>query len=201
MKIIDNRSVLLGDDLKNEIKEGSKLRIAAAYFSIYAYQALKDELEKVDSLKFIFTTPTFVQDKIKDSFHKEIREFYIPKINTESVICGTEFEIKLRNQMTQRAVARECAEWIRRKAKFMSVNNNAYTQNMIDIENGGKSVDYTPINGFTTSDLGYEKGENNLVTIIKAEETKDFLKSFDNLWDNGDVLEDVKANIVDYITS
>ena len=201
MKIIDNRSVLLGDDLKNEIKEGSKLRIAAAYFSIYAYQALKDELEKVDSLKFIFTTPTFVQDKIKDSFHKEIREFYIPKINTESVICGTEFEIKLRNQMTQRAVARECAEWIRRKAKFMSVNNNAYTQNMIDIENDGKSVDYTPINGFTTSDLGYEKGENNLVTIIKAEETKDFLKSFDNLWDNGDVLEDVTANIVDYITS
>ena len=75
MKIIDNRSVLLGDDLKKEIKEGSKLRIAAAYFSIYAYQALKDELEKVDSLKFIFTTPTFVQDKIKDSFHKEIREF------------------------------------------------------------------------------------------------------------------------------
>ncbi len=199
--LINNQSRLLGDDLKKELKKDSKLRIAASCFSIYAYEALKEELEAVDSLRFIFTSPTFLSEKITDKFDKQKREFYIPKLYNESAICGTEFEIKLKNQMTQRAIARECAEWIRRKAKFMSVNNDAYTQNMIDIEKGENNISYTPINGFTTSDLGYENGRNNLVSIIKMDNTKDLIKSFENLWNNGDVLEDVTSNVVDYITS
>ena len=79
MEIIDNTNRTLRDDLSVEIKEGSKLSIAAACFSIYAFQELKKELKHIDELRFIFTSPTFITEKAK----KEKREFYIPRLNRE----------------------------------------------------------------------------------------------------------------------
>ena len=73
MKIVDNSSALLGDELKGSLGRGSKLKIAASCFSIYAYEALKAELSKVDSLQFIFTTPTFVPSDVTDRARKERR--------------------------------------------------------------------------------------------------------------------------------
>jgi hypothetical protein len=78
MEIIDNINRLLGDDLKHAILPGAKLRIAASSFSIYAYEALKTELERIDSLQFIFTAPTFVPNEVTDKVRKEHREFHIP---------------------------------------------------------------------------------------------------------------------------
>ena len=65
MEIIDNRSKTLRDDLAAELKEGSKLSVAAACFSIYAFQELKSELTNIDELRFIFTSPTFTTEKAK----------------------------------------------------------------------------------------------------------------------------------------
>src|SRR5207248_4472895 len=111
MEVIDNVSCLLGDSLKRTIASGSKLRIAASCFSIYAFEALKTELEKIDSLQFIFTSPTFVPGEVTDKIKKERREFHIPKLERERSLYGTEFEIRLKNELTQRAIAKECAEW------------------------------------------------------------------------------------------
>lgn len=83
MKIIDNINSLLGDDLKASIQPKAKLKIAASCFSIYAYEALKSELEKIESLEFIFTAPTFVTNEVTDNLKKERREFFIPKIDRE----------------------------------------------------------------------------------------------------------------------
>jgi len=58
MPVINNVSNLLGDDLKHELARGGKLKIAAASFSIYAYEALRTELQNVEQLEFIFTQPT-----------------------------------------------------------------------------------------------------------------------------------------------
>ena len=116
MELLDNVNSRLNDDLKVGLKRGSKVSIAAAVFSIYAYQELKKQLESIDELRFIFTSPTFLKEKNS----KASREFYIPRLNRERSIYGTEFEIKLRNEMTQKAIAKECAEWIRRKAVFKS---------------------------------------------------------------------------------
>lgn len=110
MKIIDNTSQLLGDDLKGTLERGAQLKIAASCFSIYAYEALQAELSKVKSLEFIFTAPTFVPNEVADRMRKERRKFFIPKVRRESDLYGTEFEIQLRNKLTQRAVARECAD-------------------------------------------------------------------------------------------
>ena len=118
MELINNTTKTLRDDLAAELKEGSRLSIAAACFSIYAFQELKEELQKIEELRFIFTSPTFTTEKAK----KEKREFYIPRLNRERSLYGTEFEIKLRNELSQKAIARECAEWIRQKATFKSNN-------------------------------------------------------------------------------
>jgi len=131
MKIIDNTSLLLGDDLKATLGRGARIKIAASCFSIYAFEALKAELSKVESLQFIFTAPTFVATDVTDRLRKERREFFIPKTTRERGLYGTEFEIQLRNKLTQRAVARECAEWIRKKARFKSNKTKAPMQQFI----------------------------------------------------------------------
>ena len=85
-KVINNISDRAIDDLKTKLSKESRVSIAAASFSIYAFEALKEELENVDELRFIFTSPTFIKDKVK----KEKREFFIPKLNREVQIkCVT----------------------------------------------------------------------------------------------------------------
>lgn len=116
MEIFNNTTKVVKDDLENRIQSGSRISIAAACFSIYAYQELKAQLESCDELRFIFTSPTFVAEKTT----KERREFYIPRLKREKSLYGTEFEVRLRNELRQKAVAKECAEWIRRKAHFKS---------------------------------------------------------------------------------
>ena len=110
MEIIDNINRLLGDDLKQTLQPGAKLKVAASCFSMYAYEALKAELEKIEELSFIFTSPAFVADEVTDKVRRERREFHIPKLDRERSLYGSEFEIQLRNKLTQRAIAKECAE-------------------------------------------------------------------------------------------
>lgn len=144
-EIIDNVNKTLKDDLSAEIKKGSKVSVAAAFFSIYAFQELKAALTGIDELRFIFTSPTFTTEKAK----KEKREFYIPRLDRERSLYGTEFEVKLRNELTQKAIAKECADWIRKKVKFRSNVTSDYIQGMINVDD----INYYPVNGFTTVDL------------------------------------------------
>ena len=120
MDLIDNVNRLLGDDLKKVIQPGARLKVAASCFSIYAFEALKAELENIESLQFIFTSPTFVPGEVTDKFKKDHREFHIPKLERERSLYGSEFEVRLRNELTQKAIAKECAEWMRHKAIFRS---------------------------------------------------------------------------------
>ena len=161
MELIDNVNKTLASDLKETIKPGSKISIAASCFSIYAYQELKDQLENIESLKFIFTSPTFTTEKAK----KEKREFYIPKLNRERSLYGTEFEVKLRNELSQKAIAKECAEWIRNKVTFKSNITNENMMGFINVDENN----YMPIQGFSTSDLGCEKGNNAYNMVQKTD--------------------------------
>lgn len=170
MELINNKSRLLGDDLKKELKSNSKLRIVASYFSIYAFEALKIELSNIEELEFIFPMPTFVAEGIKGTVKKEVKEFFIPKQLREPSLYGTEFEIKLRNQLTQRVIARECAEWIKNKVKFKSNTTRNGLQNFIYVDNGAKKSAYTPITGFTAVDLGYEQSNMFYQGIIKHDD-------------------------------
>lgn len=195
MELINNVNKTLKDDLNTEIKKGSKLSIAAACFSIYAFAKLKSELKNIDELKFIFTSPTFIQEKSK----KEKREFYIPRQERERNLYGSEFEVKLRNEMTQKAIARECADWIRKKAIFKS---NITSENMMGFMNVDDKS-YMPINGFTTIDLGCERGNNAYYMIQKSDPPMStaYLQLFEQIWNDGSKLQEVTTEVIDNITS
>ncbi|WP_213575677.1 helicase-related protein [Rhodococcus sp. USK13] len=201
MRLINNVSDLFGDDLKTEIMPASKVRIAASTFSIFAFESLRKELDQISELQFIFTSPSFVTAKVTDKLSKERREFYIPTGHAESSLYGSEFEIRLRNKLTQRAIAKECADWVRRKVTFRS---NATSNPMQPLAAVDETAVYFPIQGFTTTDLGYERGPavSNVVTKFEgAPETRQFLSIFDQIWNNPDQLDDVTEAVYDHIAS
>ena len=204
MELIDNKTKLLGDDLKKEIKQGAKIKMVASYFSIYAFEALKEELSSIEELQFIFPSPTFVKKGIKENITKEVREYYIPKQLRENSLYGTEFEIRLRNKLTQKAIAKECADWVKEKVKFKSNTTSTGLPNFIHIESPESMVAYAPIEGFTAVDLGYEKNNMFFQGILKNDEpmsARFFFNQFKNVWDDESKLEDVTESVVDYISS
>ena len=199
MKIIDNINELLRDDLAATIKKGNKVCVAAACFSMYAYKELKKQLDSVDEFRFIFTSPTFVADKEK----KQRREFYIPAIGSESSLYGTEFEIKLRNEMTQRAIAKECAEWIRKKATFKTNVSGENMPGFMTVASSPEQTAYMPLGGFTTVDIGCERGNNsyNMVNRIEAPFATQYIQLFNGLWNDQAKLQDVTDVVVDHIST
>jgi hypothetical protein len=208
MQIIDNINTLLGDDLKKSLRSKSRLKIAASCFSMYAYEALKTELGRIQGLEFIFTAPTFVPNEVSDAIRKERREFFIPKLDRERSLYGSEFEIRLRNKLNQRAVARECAEWIRRKCVFRSNKTKAPMQQFACIQSSDRGPDhdlaYMPIHGFTAVDLGYQQGDAVSSIVNRFDEqpfTATYLQLFDQIWNDPEKLEDVTAALIDHISS
>ena len=196
-KIINNISERLVDDLKERLSAGGRLSIAAASFSIYAFEALKKELEGIDEMRFIFTSPTFIAEKVK----KEKREFFIPKLNRERNLYGTDFEIKLRNQLSQKAIAKECAEWIRQKVKFMSNSSQERMFGLMLLQNGDDICMYQPFEEFTTVQLGIERGNNiyNTVNVMPPMMASYYLSIFNEQWQNDEKFKDVTAKVLEYI--
>ena len=195
MTIIDNKNKTLRDDLAVEIKKGSRLSIAAACFSIYAFQELKEQLQDIEELRFIFTSPTFVAEKKQ----KEKREFYIPRLNREKSLYGTEFEVRLRNELSQKSIAKECAEWIRKKVTFKSNITNENMMGFIHVDD----INYSPVDNFTTVDLGCERG-NYAYKFIHKLETPDslhLLQTFDGLWNDPERLQEVTEEVIDSISA
>ncbi len=204
MEIIDNINHLLGDNLKQTLAPGAKLKIAASCFSIYAFEALKTELEKIELLEFIFTTPTFVPGEATDKVKKERREFHIPRLERERDFYGSEFEIRLRNKLTQRAIARECADWIRRKAAFRSNQGSAPMQQFACVSTAPSDAVYMPIHGFTAVDLGYQPGNAVSSMVNRMDEptiTTTWIHLFDQIWNDKAKLEDVTDRLCEHIAS
>ena len=199
MNVIDNINHRLGDDLKESVKNGCKLSIAASSFSIYAFEALRKELGKIDNLRFIFSSPSFVEEKFK----KESRKFYIPHIFRESDLCGGEFELRLMNQLTQRAIARECSEWVKDKVTFKA--NNLSSQpihGMIHVDSPDKeaSCGYTNLSSFTTDELGYtpKQGFPTLIQKSHYPDSTAYLDWFNQVWGNEEHLKDVTQRVQEY---
>lgn len=193
--LIDNSEKTLKEDLVVEINKNNKISIAAACFSIYAFQELKEQLKSIDELRFIFTSPTFTTEKAK----KEKREFYIPRISREKSLYGTEFEVKLKNELTQKAIAKECAEWIKEKVAFKSNITNQKMMGFINVED----KNYMPINGFTTVDLGCEKGDQAYNLVHKSEPpfSTTYINLFEELWKDEEKLQEVTDVVIENITA
>lgn len=197
-ELLDNVSKTVKDDLMVTIKKGDKLSIAAACFSIYAYQALKKQLDGIEELRFIFTSPTFLHEKAP----KEKREFYIPRLDRERSLYGTDFEVKLRNELTQKAIARECADWIRKKVKFRSNLTGGNISGFMNVI-GEEPKTYMPLHSFTTADIGCERGNNiiNPVNKMFAPLSDEYVRMFGQIWNDKNLMQDVTEQVIDGITA
>lgn len=199
-QFFNNMSEKVVDDLRKTVVAGSKLSIAAASFSLYAFETLKNELWKIDSLRFIFTSKTFV----KKQTAKESREFDISKSARECALneeqsarerslFGSEFELKLRNQLNQKAIAVECAEWIRQKVKFRTNVTDLNFQTFMHVKQPDDDALYTPFNEFSAVGLGVEKGNNisNFSMRVSAPLSNDYINKFNECWFDESQFEEV----------
>jgi uncharacterized protein with GYD domain len=145
-----------------------------------------------------------------DRHAPQSREFFIPKPGRVNGVYGSEFEIQLRNKLTQRTIARECANWIRKKARFRSNMTGAPMQQFVHVEKPGPagpseqngSAVYMPVSGFTTVDLGYQPGNavSNFVTRADdAGHTGAYLQLFTQLWNDDSKLADVTELVCEQI--
>lgn len=197
----DNRTAILKDDLVREMRAGSVVSVAASVFSMYAYRELAEQLEGVDAFRFIFTSPTFLSERGS----KEQREFYIPRLSRERGVGGTDFEIRLKNELTQKAVAVECAEWARRKATFKSFRGAAALPPTLTLDTGTDAAAYLPMNGFTTVELGCANASAtasaayNVICRQDTATSRSLLATFEQAW-NSPELDDVTQAVIENIS-
>ncbi len=183
--LIDNKkNGKVGDVLKQNIKSNSKLSIISAYFTIYAFAELKKELTRVKELRFLFTAPIYQNNYINNPLFGEVEE------------------IKFKNSLQQVPIARECATWIREKVKVKEVKTQGVIPfNLYHIDN---TNDITAIQGssnFSSVGLGYTNSDSfHMNTLVKdSETTKDFLSTFDEIWNNKVMVHDIKENLLSSI--
>lgn len=196
-EFFDNRTRIVKDGLVNAIGKGDRVSIAAALFSIYGYGELKKQLNNCDSFRFIYTEPTFLTKRAA----KEQREYFIPRAGREKSVGGTDLEIKLKNELKQKAIARECAEWIKNKGEFRSYKDSGRAAGGYLVVDGSEPSAMQPIEGLTTSALGTTPSKQLTMTMtIPAPMTQAYLQQFNAAWDS-DELEDVTQTVIDSITT
>lgn len=200
---IDNVSCRLGDDIARFLKSDSTVFVSSGGFSLSAFEHLADELESVKEVRFVFTAPAFMpQEAVKEKIRKERREFYIPGVG-EASLFGTEYEIRLRNRLMQKAVAKRCGQWIKKgNVKFMSVAEYGQIQDMFIVETTAGSVVYLPFLGFSADTLGYERGPyaSAISTRMSGPLAEPFKTRFREIWSNGK-LADVTGRLFEYVSS
>ena len=155
-------------------------------------------MESRGAFEFIFTAPTFVPDEVTDADRKVRREFYIPKAERERGFYGSEFEIQLKNKLTQKAIAKECAEWMRRKATFRSNRSKAPMQQFICLHGESGQAVYQPLHGFTAVDLGYQPGNAVSNFVSRMDEPSfaaTYLSLFDQAWNDPEKIQDVTRRL------
>ena len=190
--IRDNREPRgsVGDFLKEKLQEGSKLSIVSAYFTIYAFEALKQQLVEIDELKFLFGEPRFVSALDPDRTDK--KSF---KIEDEG--------LQLQNRLEQKRVARECADWMKTKVQIRSVKQvNLLHGKMYHINHEGVADAIMGSSNFTVRGLGLGTAGNNIELNLEVDSKRDRqdLKAwFDELWEDEALVEDVKDEVLQYL--
>ena len=198
-QILDNRKKgKVGDTIKDLITTGSKLSFISSCFTIYAFQELKDNLKKCDNLRFLFIEPTFIRNKPSES-----REYYIGRSEREKSLSGSEFELRLKNDLNQSSIARECAAWVKEKAEMRSlVDSSVASVKIYHGENSdGEQFAIQGNSDFTAEGMGFTpSAKRNVNTLTKNQETTQGLLSFfDEIWDNDELVEDVKDEVLSRI--
>ena len=175
----------VADFLRDKIQDGSDLSIVSAYFTIYAFDKLRDELTGIKGLRFLFGEPSFIDI---DPDKTESKAFQL-----------TETGLKLQNYLSQKEVARACADWIEEKVEIRSVRkSNLLHGKMYYIENDKTEDAIIGSSNFTVRGLGLSETASNIELNLEVDsktDCADLKEWFDNLWESDEV-EDVKAQVL-----
>lgn len=196
---INNRDILLGEVLKEKITPQSRIQMVAANFTLDAFEVLREELEKIDELKFIFSSPNYLQQEKK----KQYREYKIFQDRREKALYGNKWKIASDQSFNQRRIAKECAQWIKEKATFRSVNTDELAIDKgVKIYNSNEEVAIKGMESFTLDELGYGKPDKlpRSRNLYEYPNSQDYLDSFDDYWDNNQFFKDVTQQVVDKIS-
>lgn len=195
IQILDNKvQGRVIDKLRENIKSGTRLSIISAYFTIYAYEELRKELGKIEKLRLLFSEPTFVKNK------KDINREFKLSGSYERGLAGDRYEMKLKNELKQSEIAKECANWIREKVEVRAYDEEyPLPQKMYLMENKkDESACIFGSSDFTSSGLGLvpsKKLEAN--TYIKDFiYTQQLLNQFELYWNDKDKVKDVKTYLL-----
>ncbi len=180
----------VADFLREKTQNGSQLSIVSAYFTIYAYDALKEELDRIAHLDFLFGEPSFVNRL--DPNKTEKKAFIIDATGLE-----------LSNKLQQKRVAKECAEWIERKVDIKTIKqSNLLHGKMYHVATAGVENAILGSSNFTVRGLGLGNEGNNieLNLIVDGNRDRQELKQwFDELWGNEALVKDVKQDVLNYL--
>lgn len=189
-RLIDNKQYgLVGDVLKEHLKEGSKLTVMAAHFTLYAFEELKDELSNLDEFRFLFTQPTFVENKFH---HEKIKE-------NEDKLYGLGEELSYQMNLNQAYLAREFSKWLKKKGEIKTFSSNSMSDALYYIES--KTEDDICLKGpstFSAPGLGYVNSESVMLNQLIAESqfNQQIKDQIDLIWNNEKMVKDVKAQVI-----
>jgi len=195
-KIVDNKKIKVSDILIDEVQSWSKISVLSSYFTIYAFDKLKKQLNDVEEFRFLFLEPTFTQET------DDKREYYIEKVDREKNLWGTEFEIKMRNELTQTNIAKECADWIKEKAQFKSMKKyNSTDARILHVDNGETSFSLQGTLEFSSPGLWLSPSKKMEMNVFDESpwSTKDMISWFDEIWNNPQMVTEVKDQVLENI--
>ena len=189
-RLIDNKQYgLVGDVLKEHLQEGSKLTIMAAHFTLYAFQELKDELSKLDEFRYLFTQPTFVENK----YHKEqIKQ-------NEQKLFGLDEEISYQMNLNQAYLAREFSKWLKKKGEVKTFVKKNMMDSLYYVEsNNEEDVCLKGPSTFSAPGLGYVNSESVMLNqmVVETKFNQQIKNEIDMIWDNEKMVKDVKAAVL-----
>ena len=196
MQLLDNKAQgKVIDKLKENIKTGTKLSIISAYFTIYAYEELRKELNKIDSLRLLFSEPTFIKNK------KDINREFKLSGSYERGLAGDRYEMKLKNELKQSEIAKECANWIKEKVEVKAYDEEyPLPQKMYLMEN--KKEESSCIVGssdFTSGGLGIVSSNKlDMNSFVKSSMyTQQMIAQFDMFWNDKEKAKNVKKYLLE----
>jgi len=185
----NHRHGKVADFLIEKTAAGSQLSVVSAYFTIYAYDALREQLDQIDGLRFLFGEPRFIASLDPDKTDKKTF-----KIEDEG--------LELSNRLQQKDVARRCADWIASKVDVRSVRQaNLLHGKLYHINDGHRDHAILGSSNFTQRGLGLSSNPNiELNLIVDSDRDRADLKAwFDEIWDDEELVADVKEEVLSYL--
>ncbi len=187
--IIDNEQETVADHLRRSLGVAEAFDFVSAYFSIYGYELLMDELDGIDRVRFLFGDPASVEDL--DPGAKDPKSFTV-----------TEKGLTPNHTMSQKYLAKRCADWVKQEAvaiRSVSQSNflhgKMYLTGSYDVVSnavvGSSNFTKSGLGGSDRSNLEINLAVNDSATLAELQEW------FDLLWKNEQRTEDVKQRVLD----